>query len=177
MCIIVMIHEQAVEEVKVPHFPLDPESSLKQSWDLFIMIFLMYTTFSVPYMLAFVQPPEIQPGEAMQAEISAFDVFEILLDCLFCTDVCLNFCTAFTDKGVYHTSLKVIAQHYLKTWFFLDFFATNTMPKIARKIDVKYLRVPVVSFCSICPSFCRKRTARTILSTRIIRIPERMLCI
>ena len=131
-----MIHEQAVEEVKVPHFPLDPESSLKQSWDLFIMIFLMYTTFSVPYMLAFVQPPEIQPGEAIQAEISAFDVFEILLDCLFCTDVCLNFCTAFTDKGVYHTSLKVIAQHYLKTWFFLDFFGSVPFDKIVTAVLV-----------------------------------------
>ena len=36
-----------------PRFPFDPESTKKQTWDGIIMLLLLYTTFSVPYALAF----------------------------------------------------------------------------------------------------------------------------
>ena len=130
--IIVMVREVSDGSSKVPVFPLDPESSAKQAWDLFIMLFLMYTTFSVPYMLAFVPAKEIQPGEALENDMAPFDIFEICLDCLFCLDVILNFCTAFTEKGVYHTSMRIIAVHYLKTWFILDFFGSVPFDKIVQ---------------------------------------------
>ena len=130
--IIVMVREVSDGNAKVPLFPLDPESTAKQCWDLFVMLLLMYTTFSVPYMLAFVPAQEIQPGQALQSDFEPFDVFEICLDCFFCTDVILNFCTAFTEKGVYHTSMRIIAMHYLKTWFILDFFGSVPFDKIVQ---------------------------------------------
>ena len=52
------------------------------------------------------------------------------MDVLFCTDVILNFCTAVIHQGVYHKSYIVIAKHYLKTWFFLDFFGSVPFDKV-----------------------------------------------
>ena len=35
------------------YFPIDPDLPAKQSWDMFIMMLLVYCSFEVPYMLAF----------------------------------------------------------------------------------------------------------------------------
>jgi len=43
-------------------------------------------------------------------------VFDLFLDVLFCIDVVINFCTAYTSRGVYITSMKAIAIHYCGTW-------------------------------------------------------------
>ncbi len=34
-------------------FPIDPDSKAKQAWDLCLMLLLIYTSFQVPYNLAF----------------------------------------------------------------------------------------------------------------------------
>ena len=58
-------------------------------------------------MLAFVPTQELLPGEKPDTAMSSFDIFELLLDVLFCTDVVLNFCTAYVDRGVYQTRMSV----------------------------------------------------------------------
>ena len=133
VCIIILVLTQ---NEKAPMFPLDPESTMKQTWDLIVMFFLMYTTFSVPYILAFVPLPEVKPGEKMSLTMSSFEIFETALDVLFCTDVILNSCTAVIHQGVYHKSYIVIAKHYLKTWFFLDFFGSVPFDKIVTTVVV-----------------------------------------
>ena len=107
-----------------PTIPFDPDSSPKQTWDAIIMLFLLYTTFSVPYQLAFGGCPDITEA------LTAFGVFDVCLDCLFCIDVVLNFMTAFTDRGVYVTGWRAIAVHYAKTWFIIDVGGSIPIDKI-----------------------------------------------
>ncbi|MGB1602934.1 MAG: hypothetical protein ACPIOQ_59940, partial [Promethearchaeia archaeon] len=52
-----------------PTIPFDPDSTPKQTWDAMIMLFLLYTTFSVPYQLAFGGGPDIT--EAVTATLAA----------------------------------------------------------------------------------------------------------
>lgn len=73
-----------------------------------VLFLLLYTTFSVPYLLAFAQDPP--PG----APLTAFDVWDLTLDAIFCLDIALSFVTAYVRNGVYVQNLKSIADNYLK---------------------------------------------------------------
>ena len=89
------------------------------------MAFLMYTTFSVPYMLSFGDNTD-RGGDSDTITMWTFwDVFDVFLDVIFCIDIVVNFCTAYVSRGVYVTSMKRIALYYLKTWFFVDFFGSG----------------------------------------------------
>ena len=130
-----VLHIAKIEEFeprKPPIFPFDPESKPKLLWDLIIMIFLLYTTFSVPYLLSFGEPLPVSTGDGTRTEPAwtSYDTFDLMLDCLFCTDVVINFCTAVVLRGVYVTDLHQIWFHYAKTWFFIDFFGSVPFDKI-----------------------------------------------
>jgi len=116
---------QSKQQQAAPLFPFDPETYPKQSWDLMIMVLLLYTTFSVPYLLAFgdwakhIQESnhprqDVEPGMGLPKR--GEEIFELCLDIVFCTDIIINFCTAFTSRGVYVTSMRMICYNYLKTW-------------------------------------------------------------
>ena len=91
-------------------------------------LFLLYTTFSVPYMLAFVQDRD--PQESW----TAFQVYDVGLDTLFCSDIILSFVTGYTHLGVYERRLGRIAINYMRTWFFLDFFGSVPFDKITSAV-------------------------------------------
>ena len=119
----------------VPIFPFDPETPMKQCWDCFIMMCLLYTAFAVPYFLAFgswAQTIHPETGEIVHLshDYSAMGIFDLSLDIVFCVDIVLNFCTAFTSRGVYITSMTEISKNYLKTWFAVDFFGSVPFDKI-----------------------------------------------
>lgn len=123
-----VLHIAKIEEFeprKPPIFPFDPESTPKQIWDLIVMVFLLYTTFSVPYLLSFGERPVEVDGVQVQAEWTAYDTFDLMLDCLFCTDVIINFCTAVVLRGVYVTDLHQIWLNYIKTWFVTEVIMGN----------------------------------------------------
>ena len=65
-----------------------------------------------------------------QDRITPQGLFDIIIDILFCTDVVLNFLTAFTTRGVYVTDLSRIAYNYLTTWFVLDICGSVPFDKI-----------------------------------------------
>jgi hypothetical protein len=110
------------------YIPIDPEAQWKQIWDGVLMLFLLYTTFSVPYMLAFVQDRD--PQESW----TAFQVYDVGLDTLFCSDIILSFVTGYTHLGVYERRLGRIAINYMRTWFFLDFFGSVPFDKITSAV-------------------------------------------
>ncbi len=111
------------------YLPIDPECTWKQIWDAILMLFLLYTTFSVPYLLAL--GGDIDPTRPL----SGFEVYDICLDSLFCTDIILSFVTAYIQNGIIERSLRQIALHYVKTWFFLDFFGSVPFDKIVSAIQ------------------------------------------
>ena len=122
-----------LEPKSLPLFPFDPDSKPKQLWDVLIMSFLMYTTFSVPYMLSF---GEGSPNAETEAtEWDAYNIFDLALDVLFCSDVIVNFCTAFVRRGVYITNMYQIAINYLQTWFLIDFFGSVPFDKIVTALS------------------------------------------
>jgi hypothetical protein len=99
---------------EVPNFPFDPDSWLKQSWDFLVMSLLLYTCFAVPVLLAF--GGSLDPN----APLSAYDIWDLVLDCIFCLDILLSFCTCYVAQGVYIKDLRQISKHYLMTWFAID---------------------------------------------------------
>lgn len=109
---------------KPPFFPFDPESWGKQIWDFFIMLLLLFTTFAVPYMLAF--------GKEIDrtAPLAAYQIFDLILDGLFCVDIVISFCTAYIHQGVYITSMPSIAKNYLAGWFWIDVPGSIPVDKI-----------------------------------------------
>ena len=48
--------------------------------------------------------------------MSAFEVYEICLDTLFCSDIVLSFLTGYWHVGVYEKRLSSIAFNYIKVW-------------------------------------------------------------
>jgi hypothetical protein len=95
----------------------------KSMWDLLMVMFLLYTTFAVPYMIAFVDSSDPRV-------LTPFDIWDIFLDCLFMTDIIINFCTAYYNQGEYVTDLKRIALNYITSWFPLDFAGSFPFDKV-----------------------------------------------
>lgn len=112
-------------------FPLDPDSTWKQIWDVLVMIFLLFTSFSVPFAIAFDQNPP-----SLKEAVTAYAVFDLCVDVIFCTDVALCFVTAYTERGVFVVEYYRIAMHYCKTWFLLDFFGSVPFDKLAEFVLV-----------------------------------------
>ena len=113
-----------MQQPQPPLFPFDPESYGKQSWDLFIMLLLLFTTFAVPYMLAFGKETD------KTKPLDSYEIFDLILDVLFCADIIVSFCTAYTAQGVYVTDLRLIARHYFAGWFWIDVPGSIPVDKI-----------------------------------------------
>ena len=96
--------------------PVRPDSILKQTWDFIILSLLLYSSFEVPYSLAF-----NSSDDSLDQRTSAF-IFDVLLDVIFTTDVGICFVTGYYDaQGTLVGDLKIIARRYLSTWFLPDF--------------------------------------------------------
>ncbi|EKX38296.1 hypothetical protein GUITHDRAFT_77342, partial [Guillardia theta CCMP2712] len=106
-----------------PLFPFDPDSLSKQSWDLVVMFLLLYTTFAVPLLLAFGSDP-------IKGPMTPYQIWDLCLDVIFCADVILSFCTAYTHQGVYTTNMWMIARNYLRGWFWIDLPGSVPFDKI-----------------------------------------------
>ena len=54
-------------------------------------------------------------------------IADFLIDLFFIIDLLLNFRSAYVDRKTGHivTSSKRMALHYLRSWFFIDFFGTS----------------------------------------------------
>ena len=94
----------------VPAGILVPAGTLKERWDILIMILILYSAAAVPMRLAFDAEPE-----------GALWVFEASMSVFFLADVGLAFSTAFQrEDGVLVYDRGSIARHYLFGWFWID---------------------------------------------------------
>ena len=92
-----------------------PNNNFKLVWNFVIIALLAYSATYMPYNICFIQS---SPSIYYQA-------FEYLVDCLFFTDILVNFISAIeVAEGIVDPRLKSIAITYLKSWFLLDLLAT-----------------------------------------------------
>ena len=108
--------ESAIENM--PKWIIHPHSKYRITWDLCIIILLLYTCIEVPFTLGFNIDPE---------SLSFVSLFGLLIDILLCIDIILNFRTAIYDKfDSLHLIVdgKEIAMDYLKGWFWIDLISS-----------------------------------------------------
>jgi hypothetical protein len=110
--------------------PFDPDSGLKQSWDILCLFLLLYCSFSVPYSIAF--DDSVQGASA--GGLSPIQLFELLVDCTFMLDIVLSFLTGYDNQGYVIRDFSTIARNYLLTWFIPDLAGSFPFDKVIAAI-------------------------------------------
>ncbi len=94
-----------------------PDAPFLRWWNVLIIALLIYTAYVMPYKISFID----NPG-------TAWFCIDLIIDCLFMTDVCINLDTAFyTPENVLVTSRSSIFWNYLQGWMILDIIASIPM--------------------------------------------------
>jgi len=118
------------EEQERATWIIDPGAQWRIRWDVMMLIFVIWTSYSVPYRASF------------STDNGATDIWlELCIDILFCLDVILNFFTAYYEtEGILQTNSGAIARRYLRGWFIVDVvssipvsgFSASLSPSLAR---------------------------------------------
>ena len=92
-----------------------PDSKFKMTWNIVVIVLLLYTAVFIPFKIAFIEDDSVE-----------MKVFEYFIDSLFAFDILVNFISA-TESSSERTTLifdhKRLAINYLKSWFILDLLA------------------------------------------------------
>ena len=92
--------------------PVDP---WKETWDLVVLMFILYSAVMVPYRICF------------SADATGWIfVYEQVVTLVFLTDVIFNFNTAYLDEEKWVLDRGLIAQRYVSGWFWID--APSSVP-------------------------------------------------
>jgi|LauGreDrversion2_2_1035103.scaffolds.fasta_scaffold04374_2 CRP-like cAMP-binding protein len=86
-----------------------PTRPWKESWDMLILVMIMYSAIMVPFRICF-------DAEA----VGYMFIFEQCVTFVFITDVLFNFNTAYLDDTRWVISRPRIAVTYLQGWFWID---------------------------------------------------------
>lgn len=101
------------ESIKPCKIIIMPESKVKNTWNLIMMVLMLYTGIYIPYKTAFID----------SSTQGVFN-FELSIDCLFMFDVFVNFLSAYEDKDKnIEFRLHYIAFAYIRSWFLFDVIA------------------------------------------------------
>ena len=92
-----------------------PTHPIKEAWDLFIMVLILYSSVAVPVRYCF---------DAEAVGLAWY--FEVFVSLAFLTDLFITFRTAFDEDGEWVLDSGRIAQHYLRGWFWID--APSSIP-------------------------------------------------
>ena len=94
-------------------FVFGGESRALAAWTAGIALLVLFEGFYIPFVLCF--PLVLEPW-TISLEYAVCTVYVI--------DILLHFNRAYTAKGYLLTERRLIAKHYLQTWFTLDVLAT-----------------------------------------------------
>jgi len=94
---------------------LFPDDAAKAYWDFTVLSLLIVSAVLEPYKLAVMEDSDLQ---AVGWQILDWTV----LSC-FTVDLLVNFFTAYFDEQLLVVSRLHIAQHYVRTWFCVDFLS------------------------------------------------------
>lgn len=95
-------------------FVIAHDGFLKTMWNMYILVFIVYTAAYQPFKIAFVEEQETWDM-----------IVDSIMDVTFITDIIINFFTDYieTESNQRITSFHKIAKHYLTTSFALDLVA------------------------------------------------------
>ena len=112
-----------VEYKKASETVLHPNSKTKIFWDFLNLLLLIYSTFEIPFDLAF---------SNNNCNVTDQELANLAIDCVFLCDLVLNFFTAYMDEetGILQVFKTKIALHYLKTWMFFDLVSSLPWDRI-----------------------------------------------
>lgn len=102
-------------------FLFSEDNRIKQYWDLFVMLLVLYIAATVPYKLAF---DTIDYDHAEEEKYTK--IINYIVNIAFAIDLVLNFfTTTYNENTQEHANThKKIAINYLTSWFIVDFVAT-----------------------------------------------------
>lgn len=96
-------------------YKVNPLDEFKTGWDLFMTFILIFSSFVIPYRVAFKDEVD---------DTRAWVIINSLIDTSFGFDIIVVFNTAFYDENFKIVeNRKEIAIKYMKGWFFIDLFA------------------------------------------------------
>jgi CRP-like cAMP-binding protein/voltage-gated potassium channel Kch len=105
---------------------IDPNSSGRVYWDLFVGLLIIVSVTAIPVRIGF--------SVTLEKTSFAF-IFDCFTDLLFFIDICLNFNTGYLDEmELLVTDRKLIVAHYLRGWFPIDLVSTVPIDLIAEGI-------------------------------------------
>ena len=86
-----------------------PDSAIRVSWDIFMLILIVYLAISIPFYIGFYYPIT-----------GALTILEFNVQLSLLLDILLICNTSFSVKGMLITSRKQIIWRYVRGWFWID---------------------------------------------------------
>lgn len=90
-----------------------PEQFTRFGWEMFIMVFLLFLGFLIPYISSF-EPDNLTLSNSV-------DILSLIV---FSIDIIINFNTGFYEKDKLILNRGKILKNYLSFWFWVDLFST-----------------------------------------------------
>ena len=106
----------------------NPEKTFRKRWDIAQVFFLVYVALLVPVRTGF--------GDLNSIELKPFHFawfVDACVDLYFIVDIVVNFRTGYIDAdGMIENRPGLIARHYLRTWFIIDFVSCLPVSYVAQ---------------------------------------------
>ena len=90
-------------------FIINPYDAYLGYWNIVIVLHLIYTAIWVPYRVCFVIE-----------DVDFLWYYDLFVDICFCADIVITFFTGIKNRLDVITDRKLIAQRYIRRWFFID---------------------------------------------------------
>eukprot|EP00949_MAST-11_sp_MAST-11-sp1_P002609 g2609.t1 len=110
---------------------IDPHTPIMRKWDMYMMILLLFTATVTPYEVAF-----------LETQLDFMFWLNQVVNLSFIIDLVFNFFLSYMDKesGIMVTANGIIAKHYLRFWFWIDFTSVLPFDTVAIAIDNPEIR-------------------------------------
>lgn len=96
---------------------LDPDSKYRRVWYGIIFAIVLWNAFIIPLRISF---------QLLWATLDSAWIYTLdyIGDLFFLVDIWLNFRTTYMHQGLVISNPKLMAQNYIRNWFFLDLIAS-----------------------------------------------------
>ncbi|XP_057312760.1 potassium voltage-gated channel unc-103-like isoform X3 [Hydractinia symbiolongicarpus] len=100
------------------------EGRFKIIWDWMVLVLVIFTAIQIPFYAAFDYKPRIILN-VVDGGVKPMVILSVIVDFMFILDIFINFRTTYikssSDEVVRNP--RMLAKHYLKTWFTIDLLA------------------------------------------------------